>query len=599
MKYILVGNPNCGKTTLFNQLTKQNLHTGNYPEQIAAIQTAPRVDNPNDFITDTIGIYSLSDQINGQNPTKNCLLKSELDCIINVIDANHIENSLFLSLQLQELKIPLVIALNMMDNPTAGDNIIDTRAMADMLEIPIVPISAAKGINLEQMMAEARKAAESGKKQLQNETTPNIAEYQSKWQFIENICKNTIKSNPDKYAQSLSRKIDGIVLNQYLALPIFLFIMLLIFWLSFSIIGTPLSNIITAGFDILRVFLVKLFTEYGLNPIIQSLIVDGALAGIGIVLSFVPIVTSLFFFLTLLEDTGYMQRAAFIMDSLLQKIGLSGYSFISLIMGFGCSVPAILTTRTLPNPRDKFVTILLIPFMSCSAKLTVYAVFITAFFENHRALIMLSLYLLGILMAIIIGIITKNILIYDKTSDFIMELPCYKMPSLKSALKIIKEKSADYVSQVFSVIFTASVTICFLQNFDIHFNITEDETASILALMGQTIAPIFSPLGFGNWQAVTALISGCISKETIVSSFAVMMETGTTGLTNSLTQLFSPVTAYSFLTFTLLYTPCVATIATIRKELDSPWATLGIIVFQLAIAWLTTYVVHTILNVIF
>lgn len=666
MRYALIGNQNCGKTTLFNRLTGSKQHVGNFPGQTMEDKSGVLKNHEGEIIIDLPGIYSLSPYSHEEIITRDFLLQQKPDCIINMIDANTIERSLYLSLQLIELGIPMVIALNMMDVIYNNGGTIKIKELSAALGVPVVPITASKNEGIEELIhgaiytashriypakqdfcsgaihrtlhaiyhlvedhAEkagisprfvATKLVEGDKPLLdmlqlnENEldmidhsiheleqemdTDRKAAIADMRYEFIENVCRQTVIKPLNNYEHTRSIKIDRVLTHKYFAIPIFLCIMLFIFWMTFSVIGTPLSNLISAGFNSLSEWLSVCFREYGLNPIVQSLIINGAITGIGTVLSFVPIVVTLFLFLSLLEDTGYMARVAFIMDKLLRKIGLSGRSFVPMLIGFGCSVPAIIATRSLPSARDRRMTILLTPFMSCSAKLTVYAVFTAAFFRENQALIMLFLYVFGVLMAIIIGLIAKKTFFRGEPIPFVMELPNYRLPTFKSTIMLLWDKAWDYISQVFTVIFLASIVIWFLQTFDTRLNVVADSSQSILAILGQFIAPLFTPLGFNDWRVATALISGFISKETIVSSFAVLMGTGTTGLAASLAQIFTPLTALVFLVFSLLYTPCVATIAVIRKEMQSRLTAMGVIIFQIAVAWLAAYVVYTILNLI-
>jgi ferrous iron transport protein B len=667
MRYALVGNQNCGKSTLFNRLTGENQHVGNFPGQTMEEKTGHLKNNESDIIIDLPGIYSLSPYSKEEILTREYLLKQKPDCIINIIDANTIERSLYLSLQLIELNIPMVIALNMMDVVYNNGGTIKIHELSEELGVPVVPITASKNQGINELVKTVKKTAEqkllpirqdfcSGaihrtlhailhliedhaekigvaprftatklvegdqplldalnlneneldmidhsiremEKEVDTDRKAAIADM--RYEFIGKICKKAVIKPLDNYEHTRSLKIDKILTHRFFAIPIFLCIMLFIFWITFSVVGTPLSELISSGISVFSNWLENIFENYGLNPIVTSLVIDGALTGIGIVLSFVPIIVTLFFFLSLLEDTGYMARVAFIMDKLLRKIGLSGRSFVPMLIGFGCSVPAIMATRSLPSERDRKMTILLTPFMSCSAKLLVYAFFTAAFFTEYQALIMFALYLIGIILAIIIGLISKKTFFRGEPVPFVMELPNYRLPSFKSTVNLLWSKAWDYISQVFTVIFIASIAIWFLQTFDTRLNVVSDSSESILALLGQIISPIFTPLGFGDWKAATALISGFISKETIISSFAVLMGTGTTGLTSALSQIFTPLTAFTFLIFTLLYTPCIATITIIKKETHSWLTALGVMIFQILVAWIVAYIIHTILIVIF
>ena len=663
MKYALVGNQNCGKSTLFNRLTGENQHVGNFPGQTMEEKTGTLKNHSTETIVDLPGIYSLSPYSNEEILTRDYLLKEKPDCIINLVDANTIERSLYLSLQLIELNIPMVIALNMMDVLNNNGGTIKIQELSLELGVPVVPITANKNEGIGELIKTAIQTAEENRRPIRRDfcsgaihrtihaiyhliedhaerinisprfvatklvegdqplldalklnaneidmidhsvremekeldTDRKAAIADMRYDFIEKICGKAVIRSENNYEHSRSLKIDKVLTNRFLAIPIFLAIMLFIFWITFSVVGTPLSDLINQGFAILHENLKTAFDNYGLNPIVQSLILDGALTGIGIVLSFVPIIVTLFFFLSLLEDTGYMARVAFIMDKLLRKIGLSGRSFVPMLIGFGCSVPAIMATRSLPSNRDRKMTVLLIPFMSCSAKLLVYAFFTAAFFQEHQALILLTLYVTGMVLAIIIGLISKKTFFRGEPVPFVMEMPNYRLPSLKSTALLLWDKARDYISQVFTVIFIASILIWFLQTFDTRLNVVTDSSTSILAILGQQIAPFFRPLGFGDWRVATALISGFISKETIISSLAVLMGTGTTGLSAALSQIFTPLTAFTFLIFTLLYTPCIATVTVIKKEMQSLLGAIGVIIFQISVAWLTAYIFHTIL----
>ncbi len=667
MKYALVGNQNCGKSTLFNRLTGSNQHVGNFPGQTMDVQTDTLKNHETEMIVDLPGIYSLSPYSKEEILTRDYLLNEKPDCIINLIDANTIERSLYLSLQLIELNIPMVIALNMMDVISHNGGTIKIDILSQELGVPVLPIIASKNEGIEELVKTAIKVANEKKRPIRQDfcsgaihrtlhaifhliedhaerlqisprfvatklvegdqplldtlnLNPNeldmidhsIREMEKevdtdrkaaiadmRYAFIEKICQKAVIKAENNHEHIRSLKIDKLLTHRVLGIPIFLCIMLLIFWISFSVVGTPLSGLINSGIDLFSNWLSDVFIDYGLNPIVQGLIIDGAVTGIGIVLSFVPIVVTLFFLLSLLEDTGYMARVAFIMDNLLRKIGLSGRSFVPLLLGFGCSVPAIMATRSLSSERDRKMTILLTPFMSCSAKLLVYTFFVAAFFTKYQALVMMGLYLIGILTAIVIGLLSKKTFFRGEPVPFVMELPNYRLPSFHSTVRLLWTKAWDYISQVFTVIFIASILIWFLQTFDLRLNVVENSSDSILAILGQTIAPFFSPLGFGDWRAATALISGFINKETIISSFAVLMGTGTTGLGTALGQIFTPMTAFVFLIFTLLYTPCVATISVIKKELHSWIAAIGVIAFQIAVAWIVAYIFHTLLLVIF
>jgi ferrous iron transport protein B len=417
-----------------------------------------------------------------------------------------------------------------------------------------------------------------------------------RYSYIENVCKQTVVKPHTSREHQRSMNIDKVLTNRIFAIPIFLAIMFLIFWLTFGLIGTPLSDLVAGGIEALGAMVGNWMVAVGVNPVVISLVVDGIFAGVGSVLSFIPTIIVLFFFLSLLEDSGYMARVAFIMDKLLRKLGLSGRSFVPLLIGFGCSVPAIMATRTLTSERDRKMTIFLTPFMSCSAKLPIYSVFTMAFFEEHRALVMISLYVLGMFIGVLFGLLSKATFFRGEPIPFVMELPNYRLPGYRNTLLLLWEKAKDFITRAFTVIFIASIIIWFLQTFDIRFNVVENSTDSMLAAIGHWVAPIFGPLGFGSWQSATALLTGFMAKEAVISSFAVLLGCGTAELTASLGSLFTPDSAFVFLVFTLLYTPCVAAVATVKREMRSGWAALGMVVCQFAVAWVVALVVRTLIN---
>lgn len=662
MVFALIGNQNCGKTTLFNQLTGSNQHVGNFPG-VTVEQKIGQITSCKDCsVVDLPGIYSLSPFSAEEIVTRDFLLKQKPDCIINILDATNIERNLYLSLQLMELGIPMVLALNMMDELIGSGNFIDIPALSKELGVPIVPITASKNQGVGELIRVMTETARSKKlpkridfcsgpihraihsiahiveDHAQNAGIPqrfaatklverdrpvtellklspnelellehSISELESetrtqadaalvdmRYSFIEEVCAKTVTKNNHSKEHARSVEIDGILTHKYLALPIFFGLMLLIFWLTFGYLGSFLSDLFSLLIDQVTGLADMGLAAIGVNPVVHSLVIDGVFAGVGSVLSFMPTIIVLFFFLSLLEDSGYMARVAFIMDKLLRKIGLSGKSFVPMLIGFGCSVPAIMSTRTLGSERDRKMTILLTPFMSCSAKLPIYAVFSAAFFPQNPALLMMVLYVTGILVAIICGLLMKNTLFTGNPVPFVMELPPYRMPSPKSVLLLIWQRAKDFMMKAFTVIFIASLAIWALQTFDFRFNVVEDSSRSILAFIGQSVAPLFAPLGFGDWRASTALITGFTAKEAVVSTLAVLLGTSITELPASLSSLFTPLSAFSYLIFTLLYTPCVAAIAAVKRELGSGLGALGVVAFQTGVAYIVSLLVYQI-----
>lgn len=664
MIFALVGNQNCGKTTLFNALTGANQHVGNFPGVTVDQKVGEIRGEKNCSVVDLPGIYSLRPYTQEEIVSRDFIINSKPDCIINIVDATNIERNLYLTLQLLELKIPTVLALNMMDEVHANGGTIDVSLMSKALGIPIVPISAAKGDGVSELISQAIATAKSrtlpkvtdfcdssspvhrcthavihliqdhsdrlgissrfctakliegdeaiaeqleldqNEKELlehcivQMETEAgldrNAALADMRYSFIENVVAASVVKCQESREHIRSVRIDRVLTGKYTAIPVFLGIMFVVFWLTFSVIGTALSELLSMGIDKITAAVDEGLSLYGINPVVHSLVIDGIFAGVGSVLSFLPIVVTLFFFLSILEDTGYMARIAFVMDKPLRKIGLSGRSFVPMLIGFGCSVPAIMATRTVSSDRDRRMTILLTPYMSCSAKIPIYAVFAAAFFPRHGALAMIGLYLTGIILAVLVALLLKNTAFQGQPVPFVMELPNYRMPSLKSVGLLLWEKAKDFLERAFTVIFIATVIIWFLRNFDTRLNIVTDSADSLLALLGQLVAPIFAPLGFGDWRMVTALISGFTAKEAVVSTLAILLNTNVAQLQGALTGVFTPMSAVSFLLFTLLYTPCVAAVATIKRELDSGIKTLGVVVLQCAVAWLVAGIVYRI-----
>ena len=655
MIFALVGNQNCGKTTLFNALTGSNQHVGNFPgvtvdQKMGQIKGAPGCS-----VVDLPGIYSIRPFSQEEIVTRDFVLNERPDGIINIVDATNIERNLYLTLQLLELRIPMVIALNMMDEVTGNGGSIDVLRMSRTLGVPVVPISAVKNEGISELTRQfvqvakskirpgvldfcpvgpvhrcihavshliedhaqrisisprfcATKLIEGDESFLerlelsQNEQEllehsiiemehdtgldRNAALADMRYNFIDTVCAAAVKKAQESKEHRRSMRIDAVLTNRYAALPLFFCIMFLIFFLTFHVLGAWLSDGLSMGIDALTHLVDRSLTAYGINPVVHSLVVDGIFAGVGSVLSFLPIIVVLFFFLSVLEDTGYMARVAFVMDKLLRKIGLSGRSFVPMLIGFGCSVPAIMATRTLSSDRDRKMTILLTPYMSCSAKIPIYAVFTAAFFPKQAALVMIGLYMLGILLGILMALLLKGTVFQGKPVPFVMELPNYRLPSAKSVGLLLWEKARDFLQRAFTVIFTATIVIWFLQSFDLRLNVVSDSAHSLLALVGRWIAPVFRPLGFADWRMVTALISGFTAKEAVISTLGVLLGVGTDALGSALHGLFTPLSAGSFLIFTLLYTPCVAAVATIRRELGSTLQTVGVVLMQCVVAWL-------------
>lgn len=661
MIFALAGNQNCGKTTLFNALTGSNQHVGNFPG-VTVDQKSGTIKGVKDCsVVDLPGIYSLRPYTQEEIVTRDFIIDGKPDGIINIVDATNIERNLYLTLQLLELRVPMVLALNMMDEVRANGGTVDVQKMSQALGIPVVPISAAKGEGISELIDKAVQTAKTrtlpavsdfcddaspvhrcihavihliqdhadnvgiparfcavklieGDKEMEkrleldkNETEllehcvvemedatgfdRNEALADMRYAFIEKVTQCAVVKCHESREHSRSVKIDRVLTGKYTALPVFFAVMLLVFWLTFDVIGQRLSDLLSLGIDALSAAADRGLTAYGINPVVHSLIIDGIFTGVGSVLSFLPIIVTLFFFLSILEDTGYMARIAFVMDKLLRHIGLSGRSFVPMLIGFGCTVPAIMATRTVSSDRDRKMTILLTPYMSCSAKIPIYAVFSAAFFPKHAALVMIGLYVTGIILGIIVALILKNTAFRGNPVPFVMELPNYRLPSFKSVMLLLWEKARDFLERAFTVIFVASIVIWFLRTFDTKLNVVEDSSQSLLALVGRFIAPAFAPLGFGDWRAVTSLISGFTAKEAVVSTMAVLMGTSVNELGGALSSLFTPLSALSFLVFTLLYTPCVAAIATVRRELHSCGATLAVVLMQCGVAYLAALAV--------
>lgn len=665
MIFALVGNQNCGKTTLFNALTGSNQHVGNFPgvtvdQKIGEIKSEKKGEK-NCSVVDLPGIYSLRPYTQEEIVTREFIINQKPDGIINIVDATNIERNLYLTLQLLELKVPTVLAVNMMDELTANGGAVDVALLSQRLGIPVVPISAAKGEGISELVDKALQTArgkvlpkvydfcdagsavhrcihavahliedhaerlslpprfctaklieggtdmadELGLDQNEKELLEhcivqmeaetgldrNAALADMRYSFIESVVADAVVKSHESREHARSVKIDKLLTGKYTAIPVFLAVMLVVFYLTFNVIGAWLADLLSMGIDWLTALVDSGLTEYGINPVVHSLIIDGVFAGVGSVLSFLPIIVVLFFFLSILEDTGYMARIAFVMDKPLRKIGLSGRSFVPMLIGFGCSVPAIMATRTVSSDRDRKMTIMLTPYMSCSAKIPIYTVFAAAFFGRHSGLAMICIYVLGIAIGIVVALILKSTAFRGNPVPFVMELPNYRMPSAKSVGLLLWEKARDFLERAFTVIFLATIIIWFLQTFDTRLNVVANSADSLLALIGQFIEPIFKPLGFGDWRMVTALISGFTAKEAVVSTLAILLNTSMANLGVTLTSVFTTASAASFITFVLLYTPCIAAVSTIRREFGSTLKTVGVVVLQCAVAWAAAFVV--------
>jgi len=660
MVFALAGNQNSGKTTLFNQLTGSNQHVGNFPGVTVERKEGAIRGHKGITVVDLPGIYSLSPYSNEEIVTRDFITKQRPDGIINIVDASNIERNLYLSLQLISLNIPMVIALNMMDEVRANGGTIRIEQMQAELGVPVIPISASRNEGVDELIEIAIRTFEDKQKpsrvdfcsgpvhrtihaithlvedhaeragvcahfaatkiaegdqliieelkltgneietiehsvkemEAELDTDRKAAIADMRYSFIDKLVSDTVVKPEVSRQHQRSINIDNILTNKYLAIPIFLGIMALVFWLTFGVIGSFLSGLLGSGISLLSDVVLSALTSAGVNPVVISLVVDGVFAGVGSVLSFVPTIAALFFFLSLLEDSGYMARVAFVMDKLLRKIGLSGRSFVPMLIGFGCTVPAVMSARTLSSERDRKMTILLVPFMSCSAKLPIYGIFSMAFFPEHAALVMISLYVLGMTAAIITGLVLKVTAFRGKPVPFVMELPNYRFPGLKTVLLLLWGKTRDFLTRAFTVIFVASLIIWFLQTFDIRMNVVSDRAGSMLAGIGRFIAPAFAPIGFADWRASTALLTGFATKEAVISTLAVLTGAGTSVLPAALTIIFTPLAAYSFLVFTLLYTPCVAAVSAISREMHSRLIAVGLVVYQTAIAWFAAFIVY-------
>lgn len=654
MIFALVGNQNCGKTTLFNQLTGSNQHVGNFPGVTVDSKEGVMRGAKGCSVVDLPGIYSLRPYTAEEIVTRDFILNQKPDGIINIVDATNIERNLYLTLQLLEMQIPMVLALNMMDEVRGNGGTIDVQKMSDELGIPVVPIAAAKNEGIEDLVESAVRVAHTrtlpkrvdfcddgpvhrcihavshliedhaqaagmarrfaatklieGDEDIisrlllnQNELEMvehsivemedegkldrNAAIASMRYDYIERLCSKTVVKCRESREHLRSVRIDHVLTNKYAALPIFVGIMLLIFWLTFDVVGAGLQDLLALGISRLSAVVDHGLTAYGMNPVVHSLIIDGIFAGVGSVVSFLPIIVVMFFFLSILEDTGYMARVAFVMDKLLRKIGLSGRSFVPMLIGFGCTVPAVMATRTLPSARDRRLTILLTPFMSCSAKIPIYAVFTAAFFPQHAVLTMALLYFGGMVVGVLISLLLNHTVYRGNPVPFVMELPNYRLPTLKSVAMLLWDKARDFLQRAFTVIFVATLAIWFLESFDLHLNFVTDSSRSLLASVGRILAPVFRPLGFEDWRVTTALITGFTAKEAVVSTLGILTGAGTEHLSAALSGLFTPLSAVSFLTFTLLYTPCVAAIAAIGRELGGRLRGAVVAVFQCVVAW--------------
>lgn len=659
--FALAGNQNCGKTTLFNQLTGSNQHVGNFPGVTVDRKSGMIKGYPGTEVVDLPGIYSLSPYTSEEIVSRQFILEEKPSAIINIIDATNIERNLYLTMQLLELNVPIVIALNMMDEMTGNGGSVLINEMEEILQVPVIPTSAAKNQGVEELAEHAVRIARLGEthgrvdfcnpkdhngavhraihgimslvgdhaeaagipvrfavtKLIEGDPlvtkalalTENEEEMVEKitcqmeeecgmdrsaamadmrYTFIRRLCHQTVIKPKESKERIRSQKLDRFLTGKWTAIPAFVAIMGLVFWLTFNVIGTFFQNLLDEGIQIITHWTDQWLTAMDVATPIHSLIIDGVFTGVGSVLSFVPIVVVLYLFLSLLEDSGYMARVAFFMDKLLRRVGLSGRSIVPMLVGFGCSVPAIMSSRTLPSERDRKMTLLLIPFMSCSAKMPIYAFFANTFFPKYAAPVMISMYFIGILMAILIALIGKNTVFKGEAVPFVMELPNYRMPGAKSVLQLMWDKAKDFLQRAFSVIFIGTIVVWFLQNFNFSMNMVSDPQSSMLAALAGFLAPLFIPLGFGNWQMVTALISGFLAKESVVSMMAVVY-----GGTAAVRSAITPLAAFTFMVFCLLYTPCIAAVATIRKE-QGRGAAILMVIFQCIVAWLVAWAVHLI-----
>ena len=659
LTFALAGNQNSGKTTLFNQLTGSNQHVGNFPGVTVDRKDGVIRGHKDTLVTDLPGIYSMSPYTSEEVVSRQFILDEKPKGIINIVDATNIERNLYLTLQLLTLNIPMVVALNMMDEVQSNGGSVNVNRMEQLLGVPVIPISAAKNEGIDELVSHALHVAKYQEKPLrqdfcdpgekngavhrsihavmhliedhseesgipirfaatkliegdksvidalkldqnEQETVEHIVKQMEKesgldrsaaiadmrFNFIEKVVASSVIKPKKSKEQTRSSQIDKILTGKYTAIPMFILIMALIFYLTFNVIGGTLQNLLDTGITALSNAAENAMNAAGVNSVLVSLVINGVFNGVGSVLSFLPIIVTLFFFLSLLEDSGYMARIAFVMDKILRKLGLSGRSIVPMLIGFGCSVPAVMSSRTLPSERDRKLTVIMIPFMSCSAKLPIYSFFISAFFPGHGAIVMLLLYFTGIAVGILTAVISKNTRYKGEAVPFVMELPTYRMPRPKNVGQLLWEKSKDFIQRAFTVIFIASIVIWFFQTFSPSFAMVSDSSQSMLAMLAGFLAPIFAPLGFGDWRMVTALISGFLAKESVVSTLGILF-----GSVAALQQTLTPATAASFLVFCLLYTPCVAAIASIRRELGRRWA-FQIVIFQCVVAWVCAFIVH-------
>ena len=664
LSFALVGNQNCGKTTLFNQLTGSNQHVGNFPGVTVDKKTGAIKNRENTEVTDLPGIYSMSPYTSEEIVSRNFVLNEKPKAIINIVDATNIERNLYLTMQLLEMNVPMVIALNMMDELIGNKGAIDINKMESMLGVPVVPISAAKNQGVQELINHAMHIAQFQEKPVQQDfcskddhggaihraihTVESIIEDHAekeglpvrfcatkviegdsliikqleldqnelemiehvvvqmenegkmdrsaaiadmRFDFIERVCEQTVKKPQESKERRRSEKLDKVLTGKWTAIPCFILIMAAVFYLTFNVIGAFLQTVLEIGIEKLTILISNLMNMANVNETIQNLVIEGIFGGVGSVLSFLPIVVTLFFFLSILEDSGYIARVAFFMDKLLRKIGLSGKSIVSMLIGFGCTVPAVMSTRTLPSRRDRRMTILLTPFMSCTAKLPIYAFFVSAFFPGKGGIIMTGLYFLGIVVGILVALVFKSTIFKGEAVPFVMELPNYRMPGMKNVVQLLWEKAKDFITKAFTIILLATIVVWFLQSFDFRLNLVTDSSESIMAKISSLIAPIFRPIGLGDWRIVTSFISGFMAKESVVSTMEILFGTG---ITVALTKQ----AAISMLVFSLLYTPCVAAIAAIKRELGAKWA-VTVVFFQCAIAWLFSLIVYHLCGLLF
>ncbi len=664
LSFALVGNQNCGKTTLFNQLTGSNQHVGNFPGVTVDKKTGAIKNHENTEVTDLPGIYSMSPYTSEEIVSRNFVLNEKPKAIINIVDATNIERNLYLTMQLLEMNVPMVIALNMMDELIGNKGAIDINKMESMLGVPVVPISAAKNQGVQELINHAMHIAQFQEKPVQQDfcskddhggaihraihTVESIIEDHAekeglpvrfcatkviegdsliikqleldqnelemiehvvvqmenegkmdrsaaiadmRFDFIERVCEQTVKKPQESKERRRSEKLDKVLTGKWTAIPCFILIMTAVFYLTFNVIGAFLQTVLEIGIEKLTILISNLMNMANVNETIQNLVIEGIFGGVGSVLSFLPIVVTLFFFLSILEDSGYIARVAFFMDKLLRKIGLSGKSIVSMLIGFGCTVPAVMSTRTLPSRRDRRMTILLTPFMSCTAKLPIYAFFVSAFFPGKGGIIMTGLYFLGIVVGILVALVFKSTIFKGEAVPFVMELPNYRMPGMKNVVQLLWEKAKDFITKAFTIILLATIVVWFLQSFDFRLNLVTDSSESIMAKISSLIAPIFRPIGLGDWRIVTSFISGFMAKESVVSTMEILFGTG---ITVALTKQ----AAISMLVFSLLYTPCVAAIAAIKRELGAKWA-VTVVFFQCAIAWLFSLIVYHLCGLLF